>query len=658
MLTTKWIRSFRVCAFAAVATVSTLTPALAQEEAPVPIGVVSIASVERLLESGDLLFETGGRPELSDTVSGLLSRANDLKGLDRHRSMGLFFYLDGIIPDVVGFIPVENVDDLLKTTSLGPFRINRLDENRFEFKGERNTLHIRMQSKYAFVGSSKEAVDREFPDPIKMTSRLSNQYDIAASLNLRAIPQATRELLMTFLKTTTAVADQRRDNEPEAAWRFRTAGSASNMAALHQMVTQGDELTLGWKVDQATRQAFIEMVVVAVPGSDYALIMNQIKGIRSQFTALAATPAPMTISIASRIDKHGKRFFNEILRVAESELVGADKRLQPDGSFAPATPETSAAPGTDSSNSETAKSTGTANRSSSRKQSTLARAPEGPIRDLFDSMAAIVEGEILDACVQFVGEKQGGPYSLVGAMKIVNGEKAGRAIGDLMERFKKVDGIAHVELNATSYRGVKFHRMEPKAVSSNEEKLYGGKPSIYIGASDNTLWFAAGGADVKTSLEKSMDIVAKPGTESLVAKPMWFSMDLAQVVGLFGPSVNPDDKSAFDIAAPTINETDAQKRREAWQKWSREEEQRRGRRFAHAFSQGNGNLTLEMLPIDDGFRLRIQFDQAFIRFVGGEFVRGFDFGRAMREQGPAPGGNAPAGGSTPTAPARQSGGGR
>ncbi len=84
--------------------------AIAQEEkaelpSDPPIVVLSLSSFERALGGMDVAFASAGRPEMSDTVGGLLGRANDLKGFGRDKPVGLMVFLNGITPDPVAFVP-------------------------------------------------------------------------------------------------------------------------------------------------------------------------------------------------------------------------------------------------------------------------------------------------------------------------------------------------------------------------------------------------------------------------------------------------------------------------------------------------------------------------------------------------------------------------
>ena len=91
-----------------------------------PFAVVAVASVERMLSALDFSFEVSDRIAASEAIGGYLEKAGDLKGLNRRQGLGVMIYLSGITPQPIGFAPVENIDDLMKTVELGPFTTKKV----------------------------------------------------------------------------------------------------------------------------------------------------------------------------------------------------------------------------------------------------------------------------------------------------------------------------------------------------------------------------------------------------------------------------------------------------------------------------------------------------------------------------------------------------
>ncbi|MES2793420.1 MAG: hypothetical protein V4719_27660, partial [Planctomycetota bacterium] len=144
-----------------------------------PFLVVSVASFERLMEDADFMFASAGRPELSEMIGGALSNVRDLKGLNRDSAAGLLLFLDGLTPQPIGFVPVKDIDEMLKTVTVGPVSTNKIEEGLYEIRGPNQSVFAKISGDYAFIARNQEALERDLSDPAQYTRRLSASYDVA-----------------------------------------------------------------------------------------------------------------------------------------------------------------------------------------------------------------------------------------------------------------------------------------------------------------------------------------------------------------------------------------------------------------------------------------------------------------------------------------------
>jgi hypothetical protein len=520
------------------------------QNANVPLLVVSVAGVERLLEDVDYIFASAGRPELSETVGGLLANLRDLKGLERGQSMGMMLFLNGIVPQPVVFVPVQNIDDMLRTITFGPITTEKTGDNRYQIKANNQTLYVLTQGNYAFVSNNADMLDRDFADPGQVTRRLAATYDIAASVNLRALPKVTRDLFLDFMRASAESNLQQHDNEPDSAYRLRKASGMSNLAAIEQVITQGEELTLGWTISGPDKLAALELVVTADPKSEYAAYLNELRGAQSYFANLLQDTVPLTVSSALLLDKPLKKFLGEVLKAAEAQM--------PAELSAPAAADGAAA--------------------------------ANPVGDLFKSLNATLETGRADFVVQFVGDPPG-PFVLVGGAKVSDGKLLSNALSDILGKLKSSPNLESVQLNTAEHKGVTLHRLQPKTVRPPEERLYGKNMGIYLGAGPEAFWFAVGGDEALPQLREAIDLASKrPGNDARVV-PFQVVVHLASWLGLFD---DPNGRNPFPELA------------------------------RDAFSQASDRIVIDLRPFEDGARLRLQFDEGFIRLLGLALARRID----------------------------------
>lgn len=530
----------------------------------IPLVVIHVASVERLLGDVDYLFKTAGRPELSEVVSGLVeNNLGDLKGMDRGKPFGLMLFLKSGLtprPTPVGFLPVNSIDDLMKTVSRGPLKAKKVDgkDDRYDLVGPRRTFQVRLLDGFAFVGNDEEIMDGELPDPVRMTEQLSSRYDIAASVNLKSMPEGMKAVFLDFLRASAETELQRRDDEPEGRHRLRRANGLSLLELIDQLLTQGENLTVGWNTSEKSRNAVVEFHVNAAPDSKLAKYLKDIGGKRSYFSSLLNRHVPLTASLSWMMDARGKKVLDELLKVAQEQL-------------------SSQLPG--------------------NQDGTKGADADDSVRRLFKPLAATAQNGHADFFVQFIGEPPG-KFVLIGGMRVVDADALGLAVTDILRRIADSPNLADLKLNADSHQGIAFHRIEGKKIRRQDERLYGKKPGLFFGAGGNAVWFAVGGDNAMPELKKAMDQVAERSENAADGRdsnaPLQIVANLSSWVGLDGPA-------------------DAGTGPQPVRELARE-----------AFSKGADRLRIDIRPTDNGARLRIELDEGFIRLIGLGLARRYD----------------------------------
>lgn len=533
-----------LCAFAP-AQIAAQEPSGAEQKPEQPFAVVSFAGVDRLMAALDFSFETADRPEASEAVGGFLDRAGELKGINRDQSFGLMIFLAGIVPQPVGFVPVDKIEDLMKTIEIGPFTTKKISADRYEMKGRRNSVHIRTVGRYAFVSRDEKRLDRIFPDSAKITAPLVASYDIAASVNLRSLPQTTKDLFATLLQASADANLQRRDGESESSHRIRKAMGENHSRLLEQLLREGEELTLGWKVSEKERHAALELVARATPGSELAGLLNELNTTKSQFAGFLTGDAPLTFSASWKLDKGGKKALTEIVETLEKAVSGEDE-VEP--------------------------------------------AADDPIGPMFSALRGTVAAGSLDFALRFLGEPPG-PFVLAAGLKVTDGRAMEAGLAELCTQWSESGAFSEVELDVDKYQGIRFHRLEPSKAGQGAERIYGGKPSLYLGVGPRTFWMAMGGDEALPMLYEQIDTVAATLKEK--PRPTVPLQFVANISSWLSMRRETDSPGRF---RRTVNE---------------------------AFTGENDSLRIDVRSVENGARLRVQFDEAFLRFIGLSLARRF-----------------------------------
>ena len=225
-------------------------------------------------------------------------------------------------PVPIGYVPVENIDDLLKTIALGPVRMKKVDgkDDRYELIGPNRSIQVRLLDGYAFIGTDTDLLDGELPDPLKQTKTLAGRYDIAVAINLKSVPEGMKTVFLDFLRASAEAELQQRDDEPVGQYRLRRANGLSTLELVDLLLTQGENLTLGWNASAKDKTALVELSINATKDSKFAKYLKEIGSKRSAFASLLDRKIPLTASLSWMMDAREKKVLKELLQVAELGL--------------------------------------------------------------------------------------------------------------------------------------------------------------------------------------------------------------------------------------------------------------------------------------------------------------------------------------------------
>lgn len=434
-----------------------------------PLAVINLAGVDRILTDVDALFRNIDRGDVMDMVKGGLEQVKDLKGMDRDKPFGAMLYLKPGFPPQpvpVGYFPVKSIGDLIKTVSIGPVSARKVpgEENRYEIEGPRQKLQVLLREDYAYVSNDEEFLTNELPAPDTFVRGLTSRYDVSASINIKAIPEATRSLFLTFLRTSTEAQLQQRDDEPDARFKARKAAGMKNLEDIEAVLKHGDSFVIGFDASSEKKVMVLEFELKATPDSPLAKEMKDITGKRTHFENALTDIVPLSASMNSKVNDRDAKLWMEMLEAGELELKDrlAESNRELDNAV---------------------------------------------IDQIFKSLRATVDSKHLDAFVQFQGEPPG-KFVFLGGVKIERDNDLAQGIAAILKHFSDVPALNGLKIDAVNHQGVSFHRWAPPDVSGGVADVYGNESAVYAGVGQGVLWFAFGGEDAMPIVKQTMDRIA------------------------------------------------------------------------------------------------------------------------------------------------------
>lgn len=428
-----------------------------------PIAVASIASIDRVLEDIDYLFETTDKPEYPAMIKGFLAQYRNLEGLDKSKPLGVFVFLEkGISPQpvVVGFVPIKDLDELTETLGEVGFQLSAVDgkKDRYQLALPNFSLHLKMAHGYAFVQLKSEALDREFYNPDNYTKALAAKYDIAGSLLLQNVPEPMRMMAVDLARAKIDEELDRKPAESDVQYLTRKKTSLSLLNQFELVANDGKDLTVGYSLSKEKKQILVQLGVNAKPGTQLEAELNKLSQSTSQYSYLTKDSSDYLGYVA--------------LPLYESVVQEAIKFLnQPQPNIPPILIGDEANP--------------------------------GPVGKILNSAKATLRTGKIDGHIQMLSTSKG-KQALIAALKISDGDQLKEGQLELFEMMKQSEDSPKIEENVSEINGVTIHKIIPKTLNQNAKDLFGENAVIFIGCSSDEFWWAIGGEASLDQLKKAI----------------------------------------------------------------------------------------------------------------------------------------------------------
>jgi len=547
---------------------------------PKPIIVVNVASIERILQDIDLLFELVERPEIAEIASASLANVNDLEGVDKNKNLGAELYLKtGILPQpvFVSYVPVSKIRAFIETLEAmipGDEETIKKDPNRddiYTIEGRRGESIIRIQDAYAHMlfrgGETDETLEmissRDFGNPVQQFQSLTNDYDFAVKLDLSAIPELMRTTFLGFFRTAIETQLQQRDSESKSAYELRRMSGKQNLEGIEYLLNEAQEMVFGATIDKKQNRGIIDVLLKARPNSDLARDIKNVPGKASYFSVITSREnLPIAVSASMNVARREAKAYLSYLSYFEKQL--AEKLFTED----------------------------------ERLQNT------NSVQQFFAPVKSMVEKRHLDLFAQLVSTRSR-KFALIGGIKVAPSDNLPAALLDLVNRVDKLpDNKVKIFTNAETVQGIALHQFQPDLKSADDKQLrfLGGVPSLYIGADSQVIWFAMGTEIAVSALNEAIERINTASLEERKEQrtaPFQAEFHLKPWLALFS-------KEELEQSGDLMGMLDA------------------------AFQKDNDLIRLTTQPTESGVRSRIQFDTGYLKLLGYSIAHKFDENQGRR----------------------------
>ncbi len=288
----------------AVAVSGMASPDVLAQQPQRPVGIVSIAPLDRLLQDTSYLLKAVNVPEVGGLVSLMANQYT--QGLNRSQPIGVSISIEGQMPTATIFLPMSDRDQFFGALAGMGIEPDDLGDGLFEIDASGQSIFAKHTGGWMYVAQTEQALANVPADPAKILGVLPQQYNVAISVDVQAVPPEIRQVAIDGMRTglERGMAEQR-GLSPEDLENAKRVSEA-NIKQLEQFVTDTDKVIVGWNVEPSQQRVYIDVAAQFQAGSQLANSMAVMKDLKSDYTKLGFPDAAIQVNFTSKVAEEEK----------------------------------------------------------------------------------------------------------------------------------------------------------------------------------------------------------------------------------------------------------------------------------------------------------------------------------------------------------------
>ena len=279
-------------------------PAVRAQQAQRPVGIVSIAPLDRFLQDTSYLLKAVNVPEIGGLVSLMANQYT--QGLNRGQPIGVSLSLEGQTPTATIFLPMTDRDQFFGALAGMGIEPDDLGDGMFEINASGQSIFAKHTGDWMYVAQSEQALSNVPADPTKVLGVLPQQYNVALSVDVQAVPPEYRQMAIDGMRTglERGMAEQRGLSAEEMEKAKQV--SEAQIKQLEQFVTDTDKIIVGWNVEPSQQRVYFDVAAQFQAGSQLANSMAVMKDLKSDYTQLGFPDAAIRVNFTSKVSEEEK----------------------------------------------------------------------------------------------------------------------------------------------------------------------------------------------------------------------------------------------------------------------------------------------------------------------------------------------------------------
>jgi hypothetical protein len=488
------------------------------------LAIVAVAPFDSLISDITFLGTTAGKPELAQMVEGgiaFFTQGKGLEAIDRTRPWGVVVQTDGAQLLPIGCLPVKKLSDLLDVAAAYGVEVKDADDDVKELaRPNQPSVFVKEDNGWAFIARSAETLAQLPEDPQVILDEIVSDYDLGIHLAVKQVPEPWRQVAVQWMQLGMQQGLQAQTGGDEESQQARQAMAEAQLTQMKRFMEETDSLTLGWTIDTDQERTYLDMSMVAVPGSKMAQDIAAYEEANTNFAGFYRPESAASMVFATQMDPERMReqltqldaMYRSMLSqfdtmIDEQEEIPADLR----DDF------------------------------------------KAVARDWYGAFIATMETGRMDGA----GTLELSPQSLtvVAGAFVKDTAKFESGLKKLDAAAREMHNNSGLKWDAQSHAGVSFHTMTIPVPADQEgpRKLLGEEVNIAFGIGEEAVYFAAG-RDWLSAAKQAIEASAKQREKKV--PPVEFVISLTPIVETLAAQAEdgPQKDAAEKVAEMLRNE--------------------------------------------------------------------------------------------------------
>ncbi len=441
---------------------SVLAPARATAQATDPVVVVSVGSMNKLMEDINYITSAVGQPQAGGMFTVMAGAFT--QGVDPTKPSGVMLTLVDGSPEPIAMIPTPDVKTVLKRLEAQAGPPDELDDGTLVLLIGANNVFVRQVGEWAIVARSREVIDLAPADPMAVLGEMGADYDIGVQVRVQEVPPELRNQLVGLMRQGFEEAmSQQSDTDAETA----REATAATLDQLEQLIQDTDELKFGLNIDPSSKQVTFDTAMTGVSGSGLAEMYEGQTAIPSRF--------------ASVIRDDAAAYFHGATSISSAAIEQTKTSL--DSSLGMI-------------------------RSALESEGNLSDQEQADVNALIDRVAELAIASISEGKSDVGGLllTEDGKFQFVFGAFVADGNEAAKIVKDLAAKVEGEPKAPRFEFDRSVYNGVTMHLVEADVPEDEDDarKVFGEKIRLHVGTAPKAVYLALGD-DSESLLQELID---------------------------------------------------------------------------------------------------------------------------------------------------------